>query len=103
MIVRSTIRCFATRRLQICWPRSLQVKQRRYSTSTSSVATCNGFSHTSMLGLFTNELDRIAPRFEINGSQIGILRSPSEFYETLKVWANIQLSGLSADGNRQRY
>jgi hypothetical protein len=38
-----------------------------------------------MLGAFTNELDRIAPKFEIHGSQIQILRSPTEFYETLKV------------------
>lgn len=32
-----------------------------------------------------NELDRIAPRFDIQGSQIQILQSPLEFYETLKV------------------
>jgi CDP-diacylglycerol--glycerol-3-phosphate 3-phosphatidyltransferase len=38
-----------------------------------------------MLGAFTSELDRIAPKFEIEGSQIQILRTPSEFYETLKV------------------
>ncbi|KAK0099914.1 CDP-diacylglycerol--glycerol-3-phosphate 3-phosphatidyltransferase [Cadophora gregata] len=37
-----------------------------------------------MLGAFTNELDRIAPKFQIQGSQIQILRSPAEFYETLK-------------------
>ncbi|KAL2068179.1 hypothetical protein VTL71DRAFT_16277 [Oculimacula yallundae] len=37
-----------------------------------------------MLGAFTNELDRIAPKFEIQGSQIDILRSPVEFYDTLK-------------------
>jgi len=42
-----------------------------------------------MLGAFTNELDKIAPRFEVQGSQIHILRSPSEFYETLKVWAEV--------------
>jgi hypothetical protein len=38
-----------------------------------------------MLGAFTTELDRIAPRFEIQGSKIQILHTPSEFYETLKV------------------
>jgi CDP-diacylglycerol--glycerol-3-phosphate 3-phosphatidyltransferase len=38
-----------------------------------------------MLGAFTSELDRIAPKFEIQGSQIQILRTPTEFYETLKV------------------
>jgi CDP-diacylglycerol--glycerol-3-phosphate 3-phosphatidyltransferase len=38
-----------------------------------------------MLGALTNELDRIAPKFDIHGSQIKILLTPSEFYETLKV------------------
>jgi CDP-diacylglycerol--glycerol-3-phosphate 3-phosphatidyltransferase len=38
-----------------------------------------------MIGAFTNELDRIAPKFEIHGSQIQILQEPKEFYETLKV------------------
>ncbi|RDW89599.1 hypothetical protein BP6252_01631 [Coleophoma cylindrospora] len=37
-----------------------------------------------MLGAFTNELDKIAPKFEIHGSQVQVLRSPSDFYETLK-------------------
>ncbi|EKD13490.1 uncharacterized protein L3040_008643 [Drepanopeziza brunnea f. sp. 'multigermtubi'] len=63
----------------------LKANQRRYSTSTSSLANSAGStSPASMLGAFTNELDRIAPRFHIQGSQINILRSPSEFYQTLK-------------------
>ncbi|KAH7321718.1 CDP-diacylglycerol-glycerol-3-phosphate 3-phosphatidyltransferase-like protein [Rhexocercosporidium sp. MPI-PUGE-AT-0058] len=85
MIVRSTIRCAASRRLQVCRPRNLHCKQRRYSTSTSSLASsASSTSPASMLGAFTNELDRIAPKFQIQGSQIHILRSPAEFYETLK-------------------
>jgi hypothetical protein len=43
-----------------------------------------------MLGAFTSELDKIAPKFEIQGSQIQILRTPSEFYETLKVGSSFQ-------------
>jgi len=62
----------------------LQAKPRRYSTSTSSVAAPHGPSQASILGAFTSELDRIAPKFEIQGSQIQILRTPSEFFETLK-------------------
>jgi hypothetical protein len=42
-----------------------------------------------MLGAFTSELDRIAPKFEIQGSQIQILRTPSEFYEMLKVRSSV--------------
>lgn len=38
-----------------------------------------------MLGTLTGELDKLAPRFEVNASQIRILRAPGEFYETLKV------------------
>ncbi|KAH9215749.1 hypothetical protein DL95DRAFT_445794 [Leptodontidium sp. 2 PMI_412] len=85
MIVRSTTRCAASRRIQLCRPRNLHCKQRRYSTSTSSLASsASTTSPASMLGAFTNELDRIAPKFQIQGSQINIIRSPAEFYETLK-------------------
>jgi len=34
---------------------------------------------------FVSELDRIAPSFDIDGDQILVLRTPAEFYETLKV------------------
>jgi CDP-diacylglycerol--glycerol-3-phosphate 3-phosphatidyltransferase len=37
-----------------------------------------------MLAPFTGELDRIAPSFRVSGSQIQVLQSPTEFYETLK-------------------
>jgi CDP-diacylglycerol--glycerol-3-phosphate 3-phosphatidyltransferase len=38
-----------------------------------------------MLAPFTVELDKLAPSFKINGSQIQILQTPAEFYEALKV------------------
>ncbi|TVY36298.1 CDP-diacylglycerol--glycerol-3-phosphate 3-phosphatidyltransferase, partial [Lachnellula subtilissima] len=84
MIARSVLRCSATRRLQSCRPRMVPAKPRKFSTSTPPVANANSSSTASMLGAFTNELDRIAPKFEIQGSQIQILRTPSDFYETLK-------------------
>lgn len=37
-----------------------------------------------MLAPFIGELDKIAPSFPIDGSQIRILQTPSDFYETLK-------------------
>ena len=37
-----------------------------------------------MLAPFTDELDKIAPSFKIHGSQVRVLQSPAEFYETLK-------------------
>lgn len=38
-----------------------------------------------MLATITTDLDKIAPRFEMQPDQIHIIQSPSEFYETLKV------------------
>lgn len=37
------------------------------------------------LAPFVNELDRLAPSFDVRGDQIQIIRTPTEFYETLKV------------------
>ncbi len=63
-------------------PRTARIGCRRFSTyGEASLPSSN----LSILGSLTNELDRIAPRFEIQGSQIQVLRSPNEFYETLKV------------------
>jgi len=45
----------------------------------NSSATTHG-----VLAPFTSELDKIAPSFQINGSQIEILKTPADFYETLK-------------------
>lgn len=107
MIVRRVIRFPATRRFQVCSrTRILPAKPRQYSTSTSSTTAATPVSTPSMLGAFTNELDKIAPKFEIHGSQIQILRSPAEFYETLKVETNVQqrIVGykLMTDGYRPR-
>ncbi|KZM19427.1 phosphotransferase [Ascochyta rabiei] len=41
-------------------------------------------SQASMLATITTDLDRIAPRFEMQPDQITIIQSPAEFYETLK-------------------
>lgn len=51
-----------------------------------------------VLAPFTSELDKIAPSFQINGSQIEILKTPADFYETLKVWFLIKaLSNFIAE------
>ena len=64
----------------------LRPRRRAYSTSpnmsgSSSVAPPPS---SAALAPFLIDLDRIAPRFTIQGDQIRILRSPAEFYETLK-------------------
>jgi CDP-diacylglycerol--glycerol-3-phosphate 3-phosphatidyltransferase len=38
-----------------------------------------------MLATITTDLDKIAPRFEIQPDQIEIIQTPAEFYQTLKV------------------
>lgn len=40
---------------------------------------------SSVLGSLTGELDRLAPRFEIQANQIRIIKTPGEFYSVLKV------------------
>jgi CDP-diacylglycerol--glycerol-3-phosphate 3-phosphatidyltransferase len=42
-------------------------------------------SQASMLATLTTDLDKIAPKFEIPPEQIRVIRTPAEFYETLKV------------------
>ena len=44
----------------------------------------NSTSQAGMLAPFTTELDKIAPSFRVHGSQITVLQTPAEFYETLK-------------------
>ncbi|KAI0198449.1 hypothetical protein F4808DRAFT_435844 [Astrocystis sublimbata] len=88
MIVRSTARC--CRNVRSIVPRQApppaqyaRQGRRRYSIpSASSPATPT--HPAGMLAPFTNEFDRIAPSFNINGSQIQIIKSPTDFYETLK-------------------
>lgn len=81
MIVRNLTRCSAVPRRIICRPRKMPLKRNFSTTSAPTPAQPTA----AMLGAFTNELDKIAPKFELHGSQIQVLRSPQQFYETLKV------------------
>lgn len=49
-----------------------------------------------MLATITTDLDKIAPRFEMQPEQITIIRTPAEFYETLKVGCDFTLVSLSS-------
>jgi len=71
--------------------RSLQC--RRFSTSkpassASSSSFAGGLEKPLLSGL-TDELDRIAPRFDVDGENIEILQEPSDFFEALKVGAHL--------------
>ena len=105
MIARSVIRChrgartciFPRKYAQACRP------ARRYSSShgvaSNSHSTASPFG---VLGSITNELDRLGPRFEVDGSQIQILSTPGEFYDTLKVGELLDFS-LSIDATWKAY
>lgn len=59
---------------------------RRYSTANAPpMASSVPQSQASMLATITTDLDRIAPRFEMQPDQITVIQTPAEFYETLKV------------------
>lgn len=66
-------------------------QKRSATTSSAPAATPAGTnSSASQLAIFTNELDKLSPRFGVSADSIEILRSPSEFYETLKVRGEMQ-------------
>lgn len=50
----------------------------------SSAPAGGATNSVGMLAPFTNELDKIAPSFKIHGSQIQVIQTPTDFYETLK-------------------
>ncbi|KAI9791953.1 MAG: CDP-diacylglycerol--glycerol-3-phosphate 3-phosphatidyltransferase [Peltula sp. TS41687] len=68
-------------------PIQLSLSRRHgYSTSTATPIPPAPQSPSSLSALASlkDELDRSSPRFDLQASQIEILQSPTEFYETLK-------------------
>lgn len=69
-------------------PHPVRVCVRGYASSGAVSGSSSSTSAHSGLAVFaplTNELDKICPRFEIDGEDIEVLRGPVEFYEALKV------------------
>jgi CDP-diacylglycerol--glycerol-3-phosphate 3-phosphatidyltransferase len=58
--------------------------QRRYSSTSSGTAAAPIQSSAAPIASITNELDKISPRFDVPAESIEILRTPAEFYATLK-------------------
>jgi hypothetical protein len=86
MLVRSVPRCATKLRPAVARANLRYAKPqcRRYSMPSSAASPVSQ-SSTAMLAPLLGELDRLAPSFKINGSQVQILQTPAEFYETLKV------------------
>lgn len=65
--------------------RILRVQCRRASASSAPPpANTAPQSTASALASLTSELDKLSPRFDVPAESITILRSPSDFFETLK-------------------
>lgn len=47
-------------------------------------------SSAAPIASITNELDRLSPRFDVPAESIEILRTPAEFYTTLKARLSLQ-------------
>ena len=82
MIVRS----FGAQSLRQCTrrpPPSTRAIVRKFSTPSFASESPVPTAHP-LVGV-TSQFDHVAPKFEIQPSQIEILNSPTAFYETLKV------------------
>ncbi len=59
--------------------------QRRNASTSSTSSASQAASPASPLASITAELDKLAPCFDIPADSIEIIRSPSDFFEALKV------------------
>ena len=62
------------------WP----IRHRQMSSAAGNAPTTVTSSNTSIIAGITTELDRLAPRIDIQADQIKVLEGPKDFYETLK-------------------
>lgn len=86
MFSRTVGPCARTIRPALCRPslRCGKAQRRRYSMPASAAPTGSPSSSAGILAPFTNELDKIAPSFRIHGSRVQVIKTPTDFYETLK-------------------
>ncbi|RKL25813.1 hypothetical protein BFJ68_g440 [Fusarium oxysporum] len=84
MLTRSCARCTTRLRATSFKPRvpSARVQTRQYAMPAGN--TPPSVNSVGALAPFVTELDRLAPSFDVRGEQIQIIRTPAEFYETLK-------------------
>ena len=63
---------------------ALRTSVRRFSSTTPPTVEAPGATAHPLAGV-ASQIDHVAPRFEIDPSQIEILDGPVSFYDTLKV------------------
>ncbi|KAI5365474.1 putative phospholipase D/Transphosphatidylase, CDP-alcohol phosphatidyltransferase class-II family [Septoria linicola] len=88
MLMRRVFPCLRATKVRAANNGSQNGSLRRHFSSTSSMPAAatpaSAQSSASQLAVFTGELDKISPRFDISADAIEVLKSPTEFYETLK-------------------
>ncbi|KAI7655459.1 hypothetical protein KC322_g18342, partial [Hortaea werneckii] len=89
MLPRRAVTCLNTPRLSSKCGKAIRHgrPQRRLSSTSASSAAGAPFtvaSPAAPLASITGELDKLTPRFDVSAEDIEILRSPSDFFETLK-------------------
>ena len=93
MLARSCTRCVVRSRSRLT---PLRVQRRNYAASAGA-APAPAPSSMGMLAPMVTELDRMAPSFDIRGANIRVIKTPADFYETLKVCSLISLLRARAD------
>ena len=96
MLARSCTRCGARLRLASCrnsvsWAKIQQQRHYTMPSGAPASSSSSGSSSVGMLAPFVSELDQMAPSFDLKGEQIRIIKTPTDFYETLKVRDNLAL------------
>jgi len=92
MIARGFYRCARCKSSShTIWRARRSSAIRSYTTSSTATASTIAQSPASILGTLTTELDKLSPRFELQSSQIQILKSPVDFYESLKVRSTLSV------------
>lgn len=66
-------------------PQAVRIANRRTITTSSVPVPVSTAAKAHPWAGVTSQLDHVAPRFEIDASQIEIIDSPTAFYDTLKV------------------
>ncbi|KAI9817301.1 MAG: CDP-diacylglycerol--glycerol-3-phosphate 3-phosphatidyltransferase [Thelocarpon impressellum] len=87
MMVRQLRWAARLRVVPVCRTGIRSMPRRSFSSSSSTAAAAPvpvSQAPASVLGSLTGELDRLAPRFDVEADQIRVLEGPAEFYETLK-------------------
>ncbi|KAM0264249.1 hypothetical protein ACHAQJ_000737 [Trichoderma viride] len=86
MIVRGCARCASRARVLRQKPSisSPRFQYRSYATPSGAPTAQAHGGGAGLLAPLVSELDRMAPSFDIRGEQIRVLKTPAEFYETLK-------------------